>query len=70
MLRRHGSKPTIALWMLVAIADIAILVAAAGLMTVVLAAAGLLLVVGAIAGARQLQRRTAPQTSAVLRRRA
>ena len=70
MLRRHGTKPTIALWMLVAIADIAILVAAAGLVTVLLAAAGLMLLVGAIAGVRQLQRRAAPHTSAVLRRRA
>ncbi|GGQ41208.1 hypothetical protein [Couchioplanes azureus] len=70
MFRRHGSKPTLALWMLVALADIAILVAAAGVMTVLLVATGAMLVAGAFAGVRQLQRRAAPQPSSALRRRA
>ena len=69
MFRRHGSKPTIALWMLVALADIAILVAAVGLATFVLAAAGAMIVAGACAGAWQLQRRARTGT-APLRRRA
>ncbi|MEV6597352.1 hypothetical protein AB0M36_10865 [Actinoplanes sp. NPDC051346] len=70
MFRRHGSKPALALWMLVALADIAILVAAAGVTTVLLAAAGAMLVACAAAGAWQLHRRTAPQPSSALRRRA
>ncbi|BCJ54035.1 hypothetical protein Asp14428_55100 [Actinoplanes sp. NBRC 14428] len=67
MFRRHGSKPTLALWMLVALADIAILVAAVGFVTVLLAAAGAMIVAGAAAGVWQLQRRTGSQA---LRRRA
>lgn len=39
--RRHGSKPTIALWMLVAAADIGLLVAATGVVTMLLIAAAL-----------------------------
>ncbi|PRY28335.1 hypothetical protein CLV70_108127 [Pseudosporangium ferrugineum] len=67
MFRRHGSKPTLALWMLVALADIAILVAAVGFVTVLLTAAGAMIVAGAAAGVWQLQRRTGSQA---LRRRA
>jgi hypothetical protein len=70
MFRPHGSKPTLALWMLVALADIAILVATAGFVTVLLTAAGAMLVAGAIAGAWHLHRRAAPQPSSALRRRA
>ncbi|MEV8508627.1 hypothetical protein AB0368_27900 [Actinoplanes sp. NPDC051475] len=70
MFRRHGSKPTIALWMLVAVADVAILAVAVGLVTMLLVAAGAMLVAGGVASARRLQRRTGSQTSAVLRRRA
>ncbi|OJF09636.1 hypothetical protein [Couchioplanes caeruleus] len=69
MFRRHGSKPTLALWMLVALADIAILVVAAGVMTVLLVAAGAMIVAGAVAGARQLQRRPTAQAPSPLRRR-
>lgn len=70
MFRRHGSKPRIALWMLVALADIAILVAAVGLVTFALAAVGAMIVAGAVAGAWQLQRRAQAETTPALRRRA
>jgi hypothetical protein len=70
MIRRHGSRPTIALWMLVAIADVALVVAAAGMLALLLAVAAALIVVGAFAGVRMLQRRAVPQRETVLRRRA
>jgi hypothetical protein len=70
MIRRHGSRPTIALWMLVAIADVALVVAAAGTLAVLLAVAAAVIVVGAFAGSRTLQRRAVPQQEPVLRRRA
>jgi hypothetical protein len=70
MIRRHGSRPTIALWMLVAIADVALVVAAAGTLALLLAVAAALIVVGAFAGVRMLQRRAVPQRETVLRRRA
>ena len=35
--RRHGTKPTIAFWMLVAVADAALLVASVGVMALLLA---------------------------------
>ena len=70
MIRRHGSRPTIALWMLVAIADVALVVAAVGMLGVLLAVAAALIVVGAVAGSRILQRRAVPQRESVLRRRA
>jgi len=68
--RRHGRKPTLALWMLVAAADVAILVAAAGLFTVLLVLAGLATVAGAVAGTVMLARRDTTRTEAVVRRRA
>ena len=70
MIRRHGSRPTIALWMLVAIADVALVVAAVGTLGVLLALAATLVVVGGVAGSRVLQRRAVPQRETVLRRRA
>jgi hypothetical protein len=70
MIRRHGSRPTIALWMLVAIADVALVVAAAGTLAVLLAVAAAVIVAGAFAGSRTLQRRAVPQQESVLRRRA
>jgi UPF0716 family protein affecting phage T7 exclusion len=70
MIRRHGSRPTIALWMLVAIADVALVVAAVGTLGVLLAVAATLIVVGGIAGRRVVQRRAVPQRESVLRRRA
>ena len=70
MIRRHGSRPTIALWMLVAIADVALVVAATSALVVMLAVAGVMIVAGAFAGVLMLQRRAVPQRQSVLRRRA
>jgi hypothetical protein len=50
--RRHGSKPTLALWMLVAVADVALLAAAAGLVVVLLVVAALATAVGAVLAVR------------------
>ena len=58
MTRPHARKPTLALWMLVAVADAALLVATAGLLTVLVVLAGLAIVAGAAAGLWLLQRRT------------
>jgi hypothetical protein len=68
--RRHGSKPTIALWMLVAVADLALLAAAAGPVLALLAMAGLITVAGAVVGTRMITRRDAAETEVVARRRA
>jgi hypothetical protein len=54
--RRHGSKPTLALWMLVAVVDVALVVATAGVLTMLLVAAGLLTVGAAYVAGRQLVR--------------
>jgi hypothetical protein len=70
MIRRHGSRPTIALWMLVAIADVALVVATASALVVMMVLAGAMIVAGAIAGGLMLQRRAVPQQDSVLRRRA
>jgi len=67
MIRRHGSRPTFALWMLVAIADAALLVAAAGALVVVVSA---VILAAGVAGVWTLQRRIAPQRESVVRRRA
>jgi hypothetical protein len=76
--RRHGSKCSIGLWMLVAVADVAIFAAAAGPLIVLLVVAGLVLLVGAVVGTRMLARRdvattdpaTRPMAEAMVRRRA
>jgi hypothetical protein len=68
--RRHGSKPTLALWMLVAVADVAVLIAAAGLVTVLVVLAALVTVAGAGAGMVMLARRDTTRAEAVVRRRA
>jgi hypothetical protein len=70
--RRHGSKPTIALWMLVAVADVAILVATGGMVALVLIMASLAVVAGGVFAGRQLiaQQRTQKGREAVARRRA
>ena len=80
--RRHGSKPTLALWMLVAAADVAIFTAAAGLLTVLLVGAGLVTLAAGAVGLRLLHRRDAvaslwllpqrgaPKPKAMARRRA
>lgn len=71
MIRRTGSKPAVALWMLIAIADVALLVAA-GPTVVLTVLAGLAVLAAAVIGAIVLQRRTAAATTrtAPLRRRA
>jgi fatty acid desaturase len=68
--RRHGSKPTIALWMLIAIADLAILVAATGVVTMLLIVAGLVALAGGVVAARALTHRPAGAGKAVARPRA
>jgi len=68
--RRHGSKPTIALWMLVAIADFAILTAATGPLMMILIVAGLVVLGGGVVAARAFLRRSAHATKPVVRRRA
>jgi len=70
MIRRHGSKPTLALWMLVALADVALLVAAAGVLAVMVAVFGAVILAGGFVALRSLQRRPAEQPESALRRRA
>ena len=62
--RRHASKPTLALWMLVAVADVALIVAAAGLMTVLLVVAGVVAVAACVAGVWMLVHRDATAAEA------
>jgi hypothetical protein len=50
--RRYGSKPTLALWMLVAVADVALLAAAGGQLTVLLVVAALTTAAGAVLAVR------------------
>jgi hypothetical protein len=54
--RPHGRKHTLALWMLVALADGGLVVTSAGEMSVLLIALAVTVVVGAVAGLRLLQR--------------
>jgi hypothetical protein len=69
--RRHGSKPTIALWMLVAAADVAILVASTGLLALMLVLAVLTVtVVAGVHVSRSLGRREPEPVKAAVRRRA
>ena len=58
--RRHCTKTAIALWVLVAAADIALLVAAVGVLTVVLAVAGAAVVAGSVIGLWMLGHRPRP----------
>jgi hypothetical protein len=53
--RRHGRKPTLALWMLVAIVDLVILTMAAGAGIIL---ATLVVLAGGVATARIVTRRT------------
>lgn len=79
MIRRHGSRPTIALWMLVAIADFALVVAATGAL-VMLVVAGAMVLAGAaaavmmqrraVAGVTPVQARAVTKPESMLRRRA
>jgi membrane protein implicated in regulation of membrane protease activity len=64
--RRHGSKPTLALWMLVAAADVALLAAAAGPLLMLLIGVSLTLVVGAVVGVRMLARRETTQSDLIV----
>ena len=68
--RRHGTKPTLALWMLVAVADVALLAAAVGPLIVLLCLVGVVTVAGSVLGMRMLSRRTDTNTEVVVRRRA
>ena len=58
MTRRHGSKPTLALWMIVAVADVTLLAAAAGPLVTTLIAGTLVLAVGAFVAMRTMTRRS------------
>ena len=64
--RPHGRKSTLALWMLVAAADVAILAAATGVLVMVLILVGLAVVAGTVV----LARRNVAATESVSRRRA
>jgi len=68
--RRHGSKPTVALWMLIAVADLAMLVAAAGAVTMLLILAGLIALAGGVVAVRAFLPRSVDAREAVARRRA
>lgn len=69
--RRQGRKPTVALWMLVALADVAIIVASAGLLTLLLVVAALAVIVaGGIYAVRSFRRGEPEPVRAVVRRRA
>ena len=68
--RRHGSRPTLALWMLVAVADIAMVLATAGLLTTLLIIAFLAVVAGGVVASRRLGAHRSEPTKAVVRRRA
>jgi hypothetical protein len=57
--RQHGSKPTLALWMLVAAVDVGIFLGAAGPLTALLIGTALVLVAAAIIAVRLAQRRDA-----------
>jgi hypothetical protein len=67
--RPHGRKPTIALWMLVALADLLILSAATGVLVPVMLAVAVV-VVGGFAAVRMMTRRAETTNEAVVRRRA
>jgi uncharacterized protein (DUF58 family) len=68
--RKYGSKPTIAFWMLVAVADAAIVVATAGPTVMISILCALALLAGGVVAARSLTRRSATVTRRVVRRRA
>jgi cytochrome c-type biogenesis protein CcmH/NrfF len=60
--RRHGSKPTLALWMLVAVGDVVALVAGIGVLTALLVAGGVGIVVAGVLVLWLLDRRHATQS--------
>jgi hypothetical protein len=65
--RRHAAKPSVALWMLVAIGDVALILASAGLVALI-ALAAVVTVAVAAAGAWLLLRRSVPERNTVLTR--
>jgi hypothetical protein len=67
--RRNGTKPTLALWMLVALADVALLVAA-GPLVVLVCLVAVVVIAGSVLGLRMLSRRTDTNTELAVRRRA
>ncbi len=64
--RRHGTKPTVALWMLVAAADVALIVASVGMLAVVVGLALVAVLAVAVATARLLLRHGAAGSEPVL----
>ena len=66
--RRHGKKPTIALWMLIAVADLALLVAATSVLTMTLIVVALAVVAGGVVAVRRLGRRAEPAVEVARRR--
>jgi hypothetical protein len=66
--RRHGKKPTLALWMLIAVADLAILVAATSVLTMTLIVVALAVVAGGVVAASRLTRRAEPVVEVARRR--
>jgi hypothetical protein len=69
--RRHGGKPTIALWMLVAVADVAIIMASTGLLAALLLLTALaVIIIGGVYAARALGNSRPQPAKAVVRRRA
>ena len=68
--RKQGSKPAIGLWMLVAIADLAILTAATGALVMVSILAFVAVLAGGVVAARMFARPSNATAEAVVRRRA
>jgi hypothetical protein len=67
--RRYGRKPTMALWMLIAVADLALIVAAAGVLTTLLILTGLVVLAGGVVATRTLLNRRDPEPVEVVARR-
>ncbi len=55
--RRHATKISIVLWTLIVLADLAVLLAAVGVLTLVLAVAGAVLIAATVVGLRWLGHR-------------
>jgi hypothetical protein len=70
--RRHGRKPTLALWMLVALIDLVILAAAVGAVVTISVLVALAVLAGGVVAARLLltKRATPVPAESVARRRA
>ena len=66
--RPRGSKPTLALWMLVAVADLAIFAAAAGPALTLTIMSGVTVAIVGGRGLWAMQHRGTPRTDAVRRR--